>query len=218
MDTELLRIKIKKYLSQYEYLSNEYEETQYLFEKYKKEFYNECPKKIITNDDKNSEDSTSNANNTDPNTKEDSTNTTNSTNTNDSEDILNDTQSYITKLISKLYKKLCLKTHPDKDKSNTYNKYFEEVSKAYNTKDFLKLLLLSRELNINTDNIYQEDINNPDINQHTSSENEQTYTSLFEKSINDMNEKIKTIKSTLAWNWALSNPEQKQQLRERYLF
>ena len=33
-----------------------------------------------------------------------------------------------------------------------------------------------------------------------------------------MNEKIKTIKSTLAWNWALSNPEQKQQLRERFLF
>jgi hypothetical protein len=210
MDTELLRIKIKKYLSQYEYVSNDYEETQYLFEKYKKEFYNECPKKITPNDDKNPDDlpsNTKNSDNIESNEKEDTKNATN-----DSEK-----QSYITKIICKLYKKLCLKTHPDKDKSNTYNKYFEEVSKAYNTKDFLKMLLLSRELNINTDNIYQEEINNTDIN-NSSFETEQAYTLLFEKSINDINEKIKTIKSTLAWNWALSNPEQKQQLRERFLF
>ena len=44
MDTELLRLKIKRYLSQYEYLLNEYDETQYLFEKYKEEFYKVCPK------------------------------------------------------------------------------------------------------------------------------------------------------------------------------
>ena len=39
MDPELLKLKIKRYLSQYEYLVNEYDETQYLFDKYKHIFY-----------------------------------------------------------------------------------------------------------------------------------------------------------------------------------
>jgi hypothetical protein len=127
---------------------------------------------------------------------------------------------YITKIIGKLYKKLCLKTHPDKDKSNIYKTKFEQVSNAYNNNDFLKLLLLSNELQINTDNIYNEEIelDNEETIKDKTTDTDTDYTLLFEKSINSINEKIKTIKSTLAWNWALSNPEQKQQLRERFSF
>ena len=221
MDTELLRLKIKKYLAQYEYLSNEYDETQYLFEKYKKEFYKDCPKKVIINDVNDSEELKNNANaNANNKNKNESQNESQNEPPLDSVESINHTQIYISKIISKLYKKLCLKTHPDKDKENIYKAKFETISNAYNKKDFLKLLLLSRELNLNTDNIYKdENEETPNKNEETlNPEIEETYTSLFEKSINDMNDKIKGIKSTLAWNWALSNPEQKQHLRERFLF
>jgi hypothetical protein len=201
MDTELLKLKIKRYLSQYEYLVNEYDETQYLFTKYKKIFYKECPQQIISNENSNNDENkteTNDANN--PNNANDTNNTTNiSESTNNSN---------IDKIISKVYKKLCIKTHPDK--SSLYTKQFEEVSNAYNKKDFLKLLLISKELNIDIYNMYNEYSSNIDA--------DIDYTLLFEKSIKDINEKITTIKSTLAWNWALSNEEQKKQLRERFLF
>ena len=74
MDTELLKLKTKRYLSQYEYLLNEYEETQYLFEKYKKEFYNDCPKKVIINDVNNPEELKNNQTNSNTNETNNSTN------------------------------------------------------------------------------------------------------------------------------------------------
>ena len=69
MDAQLLKLKIKKYLAQYEYLLNEYEETEYLFEKYKKVFYNECPKKVFDKNNQSQPNSSKNAheNNADEN-------------------------------------------------------------------------------------------------------------------------------------------------------
>ena len=204
MDTELLKLKIKRYLSQYEYLVNEYDETQYLFTKYKKIFYKECPQQIISNENSNNDENKTETNNANDTNNVNDTNDTNNT-TNISESTNN---SNIDKIISKVYKILCIKTHPDK--SSLYTKQFEEVSNAYNKKDFLKLLLISKELNIDIYNMYNEYSSNIDA--------DIDYTLLFEKSIKDINEKITTIKSTLAWNWALSNEEQKKQLRERFLF
>ena len=231
MDTELLKLKIKRYISQYEYLINEYEETQYLFEKYKKEFYNECPKKKNDKNDTNEKDTEKNTEKNTNNTTKDTSKNTNEDTAQNNEEESSNNDSNISKIISKLYKKLCLKTHPDKDKSNTYIKKFDEISNAYNSKDFLKLLLLSRELNIDTISIINEDTTHTEDTEYNKDStdpkdpkdpkdpvnSEKIYTTLFEKSINDINEKIKSIKSTLAWNWALSTPEQKQQLRERFL-
>jgi hypothetical protein len=195
-------------LSQYEYLLNEYEETQYLFEKYKQEFYKVCPKKIGPD-------------NTNPHTvnepKEENSTGPNGTDGPAENTETNTQQSYICKLLGKLYKKLSLKTHPDKDKTNKYKNKFEEVHHAYTKKDFLKLVLLSRELDVNIDSIYTEE-NDLNSTSDISSTLENDYTQLFEKSISTMNEKISQIKSTLAWNWALGNDEQKKQLRERFLF
>lgn len=209
MDTELLKLKIKKYLSQYEYLVNEYEETQYLFEKYKKIFYSECPQNLINNNN-NEKNNKEDLNNNKPEYLQDKIDTEIDKDSNK--------DSYILKIVSKVYKKLCLKTHPDK--SPLYNKEFEEISKAYNKKDFLKLLLLSRKLNIDIDYILNEHHNNRDENTMMSNNDSNDcndYTEIFEESIRNINEKISNIKTTLAWNWALSNDDQKNQLREKFL-
>ena len=204
MDAELLKLKIKRYLSQYEYLANEYEETQYLFEKYKKIFYSECSQNLINN--KNKEDLNNNKN-------EYLRDKINEIDTEIDKDSNKD--SYIHKIISKVYKKLCLKTHPDK--SSLYNTEFEEISKAYNNKDFLQLLLLSRKLNIDIDYILNEYHNNSDEVTMLNNNDFNDYTEIFEESIKKLNEKIANIKTTLAWNWALSNDDQKIKLREKFI-
>ena len=196
-NNELIKLKIKKYLSQYEYLLNEYEETMYLFEKYKQEFYKDCTKKIVKNKEEEHE-----SNNTQNSNESETTYTTNN------DDEIN---TSLNKTLNKIYRKLCLKTHPDKDNANIYKTQFVDISEAYNKKDFLKLLLLCRELNVNIDNIYD----NNDLPEDIQKIN--TYDTLFEKSINLVTEKIKDIKSTLAWNWACSNDEQKELLRQRFL-
>ena len=65
---------------------------------------------------------------------------------------------------------------------------------------FLKLLLLSRDLGVT------HETDDPD-----------NYSILFDKSINDINVKITELKSSLAWNWAFCNPQQKEHLRTMFL-
>ena len=205
-NNELIKLKIKKYLSQYEYLLNEYEETMYLFEKYKQEFYKDCPKKIIKNTEESEESEEPDLHKSNNDTQNSMENETYTTTNNDDEN-----KTSLNKTLNKIYRKLCLKTHPDKDNANMYKTQFVDISEAYNKKDFLKLLLLCRELNVNIDNIYD----NNDLPEDIQKIN--TYDTIFEKSINLVTEKIKDIKSTLAWNWACSNDEQKEQLRKRFL-
>jgi len=191
---ELIKLKIKKYISHYEYILNTYEETMYLFEKYKQEFYKDCPGSSVKKNKDNDENDENNTGN--------DTNTHNDTTTENEIDDQNDDYIHLSKSFNKIYHKLCLKTHPDKDTEKLYSQQFAYISEAYNKKDFLKLLLICRELHIDIDYICFEN-NNYDI--------------LFDKSINTLNEKIETIKSTLAWNWVCANDEQKEILRQKFL-
>ena len=211
ISNDLIKLKIKKYISHYEYVLNTYEETIYLFEEYKKEFYRDCPKNSSKNNTEQNNNDTYNTISEDfiynRNNINDSNNT-NDNNTNDSNESTNnennkdDTTTHLLKTVNKIYHKLCLKTHPDKDSSNLYGPQFTIISDAYNKKDFLKLLLMCRELHIDIDYVTFEN-NDYDI--------------LFDKSINMLNEKIESIKSTLAWNWVCANDEQKELLRQKFL-
>ena len=69
------------------------------------------------------------------------------------------------------------------DKSSLYNTEFEEISKAYNNKDFLQLLLLSRKLNIDIDYIFNEYHNNSDEVTMLNNNDFNDYTEIFEESI-----------------------------------
>jgi hypothetical protein len=106
------------------------------------------------------------------------------------------------KFMNKLYRKLSLKTHPDK--LNGSSVQFQIVNDAFNAKDILRLLILSKHHDVDID--YSQIVF---IDEDSS---------LFENAINTINNKISEIKKTLAWNWAIADDEQKQKYRDFYKF
>jgi hypothetical protein len=51
--------------------------------------------------------------------------------------------------IKDLYKKIIIKTHPDRSKNDNFNKLFIKAQKAYENNDYIKLLLIGYIININ---------------------------------------------------------------------
>lgn len=205
MDSALVKIKIKKYLSQYEYLLNEYEETEFMFEKYKEDFYKECPKVVVKKEETVDASGNTTSTPTSTPTSESATENTDAETPNvESEEMefSDKNKEEINKFLNKLYKKLSLKTHPDKvpDHDDTN---FRRVKEAYNARDILALFLISRQLNLDIDidtTLTEEDF------------------SVFDEAIDGVKKKINGIKETLAWNWASADDTQKKKYREIYKF
>jgi hypothetical protein len=138
IDDVLINLKIKRFLTQYDYLELELEETQYIFDKYNKQFVKDyydvdlppkativLPTEINENDELPSE-------------------------YNDTEDLEDDKlQEYIQ--LKKLYKLLSLKTHPDKNKGN--KEEFYQINKAYKEKNILKLFKFCIKYNIEVNSL-----------------------------------------------------------------
>jgi hypothetical protein len=182
---------------QYEYLQSEYEETEYLFEQYKSEFYKECPRVSVKKEGDTAEEAQPQSNNSE---KEDEKE--------EKED--NETEAQpepdtpASKILTKLYRKLSLKTHPDKLKGNT--EHFQTVSKAFKEKDILKLLMLCKTYDVDVD--FDNECAGALI------ENAE----IFDAAINSITNKISEMKKTLAWNWAFADDTLKQRYRELYHF
>jgi hypothetical protein len=225
MDTELTKLKMKRYISQYEFVRSEYEEAEYMFGIYKDKFYKECQQKGPSrntgpkseheqqytssngiNDEcdsgeKKDEDGTGcDHDHDDHNNNSDTSDNSKKNNTDKYAEEQSDTPA--TRFMNKLYKKLSLKTHPDKLNGNTT--HFQMVNDAFVAKDILKLIILANKFEVEVD--YSQDI---------FSEQEM---SLFEKAINAVSTKIMDMKQTLAWNWAVADEQQKQKYRELYKF
>lgn len=125
IDETLINLKVKRYLTQYEYLELELEETKYMFEQYNKkfikEYYNVDPSpqpKIVS-----------------PEELENSNEEIPSENLDTEENTEEDIQ------LKKLYRLLSLKTHPDKMNGN--KEEFHKINKAYKEKNILKLFSYS---------------------------------------------------------------------------
>jgi hypothetical protein len=186
MDNTLIKLKVKRYLTQYEYLELELEETEYLFDKYNKQFlkeyYNidEPPKPNIviqTDEDLDFEINTQ----LEGDIEDDST-------------IDKETLSQL----KKLYRLLSLKTHPDKNNGSKESKEnFAAINKAYKDKDIIQLLKFCLKYNIEVNTVIIDKC-----------------MSLFDKSIEEMKIKIEHIKTTVAWNWGTANEEEKERHRE----
>lgn len=185
MDETLIKLKVKRYLTQYEYLELELEETEYLFKQYNKKFLKEYynveepdpqPQIILPNEDLLND---FDLNNVGPDENDD--------------DNLNDNIQ-----IKKLYRLLSLKTHPDKNNGTQESKEeFAEINKAYKEKDVLKLFKFAIKYKINMTPCIVE-----------------TCISLFDKTIKEMQGKIDHIKQTVAWNWGTASDEEKEIHRE----
>lgn len=137
VDNTLIDLKIKRYLTQYEYLESELEETKYMFEKYNKKFLKEyynvdaTPKPKVVNPEELNE----------------------NIEINEPMDAETDKQPEVNEediQLKKLYRLLSLKTHPDKN--NGSKEEFHKIHKAYKEKDILKLFSYSIKHNVKINN------------------------------------------------------------------
>jgi len=223
-DQQLVQLKLKKYMSKYEYMSNEYNETLYLFRKYKSQFESECPKKNKKKPPappKDEDDSTTDATSQEDDKADKDKDKDNGEEQNEDEyevgqddpDIVkHELDETMSTLLKKLYRLLSLKTHPDKyhdsDKETREEKEieFHEVQQAYKLNDILKLLFYA--------NKYQIKFNKAELEYIYL--NSLDFDSQLEKCINALAQKIAELKDTLAWNWALADEAKKNEFRSRY--
>jgi hypothetical protein len=236
VDKCLSKLKINKYISRYEFLNNEYMETMYLFEGYKRTFEIDCTKKVEPRTyvpESEHSDSCSSSNNmqqvsVDENVNQSMNVSMKGLETNEqinqptsdkdsdppavSDESATDEchNDVLSKLIKKLYRKLMLKTHPDKHSSHQSQSYVKEtnffqcIQDAYKANDVVKLMWIAYKHNIDIDAEcdvceYMQEL---DVEIH--------------KGIDALSKNIEDIKTTLAWNWAFADDNQKNFYRNTY--
>jgi hypothetical protein len=123
MDSELSRIKLKKFLAKYAYFEEEYQETLYLFALYKKQFEDEIGFK---------------------HTKVGSCTDI------EVQHIEEEPVEVKVHSMKRIYRELSLKTHPDK-KIDHDSTDFMEVHDAYKTDNILKLFHLANKYGVKID-------------------------------------------------------------------
>jgi len=198
---DLFNIKLKRYLKQYEYLEILLEETKILFEEYNqqflKEYYNEEEQKKLAEKKENEK-----INN--PKFNIDSENNINESNLdedifiNDAND-MNDINDVDDEILKKIYKRLSLKTHPDKTKGK--GDYFKKINVAHKKKDIVILIRIAKELSIDISDIVVD--------------KSESIISTFDKNIQTLETEIRDLKHTVAWHWAHASQEEKQQYKEK---
>lgn len=206
-NADLFNIKLKRYLTQYDYLETLLEETKILFEEYNQkflqEYYDEEEQKKLAQK-KEQEKTTNPKYNINVENVEKSENVENSENTENIKDEIGmDEDIYIDDIddivLKKLYKRLSLKTHPDKTKGK--GDYFKKINIAHKKKDIINLVRIAKELNIDISDLIVEQSN--------------SIISNFDKNIQSIEKEIYDLKHTVAWHWAHASPEEKQQYKEK---
>jgi hypothetical protein len=140
IDDVLINLRTKRYLTQYDYLELELEETQYIFDKYNKQFL----KDYYNIDDKPSEPKIVIPSEISMDLSEEI-------------DVEIQEQEPEDVQLKKLYRLLSLKTHPDKNNGSQESKEnFAEINKAYKEKDILKLFKFALKYKIELNSVIIE--------------------------------------------------------------
>ena len=105
------------------------------------------------------------------------------------------------KFMKNLYRKITIKTHPDKTNDTDLHEIFKQADIAYKEENLLDLLIIAIQLRIKYPKM------DFDISQK------------LQKDIKAKENKIEDIKSTVAWNWGnkSDDPEEKEKLK-KYLY
>lgn len=205
-DKKLFKLKIKRLFSQFEYLDSELIETQYLFDQYNEKFKGDCLKDNYKPPDETKPENTEPGSNIEPYTQSEKEGHQ-KTDANEEEkvdadieadvDIEADDDNNVLKSLRKLYKLLCLKTHPDK--RNGDKESFQEVREAFISKNIARMLILASRFDIDITDFLEDDI-----------------IVSFEVSINDIKKKIDNYRITLAWRWNFANDDEKNMYKKMY--
>jgi hypothetical protein len=186
MDTPLAKVQLRKYLSKYDYLENEYLETKMLFEEYNKKFLEEYYTQEELEDYKKSALSKTPCQGDTKDTPSPLDDTL------DADTPGTDTDTDTPPAVKTLYRKLSLLKHPDKvpGKEET----FKEINRAYKTREFAVLIKIAMELGVEI--VFFTEL-----------------PSLFDKTLKGLEESIQSLKQTLAWHWAHASDSEKELYR-----
>lgn len=106
--------------------------------------------------------------------------------------------------LKSIFKKIALKAHPDRlldmpeKEAEKKEKLFTSATNALEDGDILKLIVIADELDIETPELSQEEINE------------------VEKKISDIKEEINRIQSTIIWKWFFSvDPKEKDKILKK---
>ena len=95
----------------------------------------------------------------------------------------------------KIYKKIAMKTHPDKSKDDSSVDIFNEATDAINNNDWLVLLDIAQRLKIKTPKLTKE------LRQK------------IQSNVVETNKKIKRLQNTTAWIWANAPEKDKERIK-----
>ena len=95
----------------------------------------------------------------------------------------------------KIYKKIAMKTHPDKSKDDSSVDVFNQATDAINNNDWLTLLNIAQKLQIKMPKFTKE------LRQK------------IQNNITGTNKKIKKLQNTTAWIWANAAEKDKEQIK-----
>ena len=95
----------------------------------------------------------------------------------------------------KIYKKIAMKTHPDRARSEDLIDTFNKATEAINQNDWMVIMEIASELKIKTPKLTLE------LRQK------------IKNNIAETNQKIKKLQNTTAWVWANAAEEHKKQIR-----
>jgi hypothetical protein len=227
-----LNYKITRYINQSRYLESEFQETESFHEEYQDIFNNDFKheldivrKKNVTKSEKEKKEFIEKMKEEGHDIDEDILYEEYMNNLNDNEnktvDDINDkldakldeelnkkNNSLYYVLLKKIYRKLAIETHPDKN-SGKKSILFYKVEKYYNNKNLLDLLIIASDFDINiieeldkaTINIIK---NNEKSKDDMLKEKDNILKDLFqhfEECISNKTEKIENIKKSVAWSW-----------------
>lgn len=196
------KLTLKKLLLKYDYLESCLEEVNYKYSKYNtqflKEYYELNPPTSQEESQENEVDEGNADENKDDKPEENKENPEENEGGNKCEDDTIESEEYSEEdkkwdeVLSKLYKKLSLKTHPDKHGGNS--ELFIEMLDAYKSKNALVLIKLCHRFDIAF--VLTDDI-----------------LSYVEKDINTIESKINELQHHLCWLWCNADEEAKKNFK-----
>jgi len=174
------KLKYRKIFAKLDYLVLEKEECEVLLEDYTQTFHEDFKDELEFLQVKQ------NAEGVDPPKKTD-------------EDMESSKNSISNKTITALYKKIALKCHPDVSKLENAEELFMKAKKAHLEEDWVTLITLAKELNINIPEFSDEEIEQ--INEH----------------MTKIELEIAMAKNNNVWFWANASESQKEDFRKLFL-
>jgi len=96
-----------------------------------------------------------------------------------------------------LYKQIAKETHPDRH-GEKFIEEFKKANEAYNTKNWIDLIVLAGEL----------DIKPPEFNEEV--------LELIDENMKNIEDNINSWKSSLAWQWGMVDDKEKEKLKKKF--